>query len=432
MAAVGAGCGSDTAPVTVSESESGGEAGEGGSGAAKASPPLPVTRNTSRIEGSDAAARAAEVALATHPRFGGEQPIEAVAIAPATDWQAGVAAASLAAAPLNLPILLSESGSVPGPTEEALEVLEPEGGSGPADAAVYSLGEVALPAGLDATPVEGDDPATLAAEIDKLRQRLTGTAAEHVLLVSEEEPGFAMPAAAWAARSGDPVLFVGRDSVPAPTLEALNAHKGAAAYILGPESVISEKALSEVEKAMPGVRRIAGEDPVTNAIEFARYSDSSFGWNITDPGHGLVVANTAHPADAGAAASLSAGGSYGPLLLTEEAEQLPAPLAGYLQGIKPGYSDDPTRALYNHVWLIGGADAISGPMQAEIDELAELVQVGGAAGQGTGAPQLPSGPVGPEAEPAPQPPAKPDDTAPDDTTGTTGTATTGTTTGAQP
>ena len=37
--------------------------------------------------------------------------------------------------------------------------------------------------------------------------------------------------------------------------------------------------------------------------------------------------------------------------------------------------DDPTRAVYNHVWLIGDATAISVEFQAQVDELAELAQV---------------------------------------------------------
>ena len=45
--------------------------------------------------------------------------------------------------------------------------------------------------------------------------------------------------------------------------------------------------------------------------------------------------------------------------------------------------DDPTRAVYNHVWLIGDQDAISVGFQAQVDDLAEVAQVrsgsGGAA-----------------------------------------------------
>ena len=36
---------------------------------------------------------------------------------------------------------------------------------------------------------------------------------------------------------------------------------------------------------------------------------------------------------------------------------------------------DPTRAVYNHVWLIGDQDAISVGFQAQVDDLAEVAQV---------------------------------------------------------
>ena len=62
---------------------------------------------------------------------------------------------------------------------------------------------------------------------------------------------------------------------------------------------------------------------------------------------------------------------------------MPAALRGYLLDVKPGYVNDPTRAVYNHVWLIGDQDAISVGFQAQVDDLAEVVQVrsgsGGAA-----------------------------------------------------
>ena len=125
------------------------------------------------------------------------------------------------------------------------------------------------------------------------------------------------------------------------------------------------------------MRRVSGEDPVANAIALARYSDGDFGWNVNDPGHGFVVARRDSPLDAAAAAPLSASGTWGPLLLTDSADTLPAALREYLLDVKPGYTTDPTRAFYNHVWVIGDQEAIDVNQQAEIDELAELAKIGG-------------------------------------------------------
>ena len=71
------------------------------------------------------------------------------------------------------------------------------------------------------------------------------------------------------------------------------------------------------------------------------------------------------------------------MLLTEEADGLPPELKSFLLDIKPGYATDPTRAVYNHIWLMGDATAIGGQVQAEVDELAELAPIGNAADQGT-------------------------------------------------
>ena len=61
-----------------------------------------------------------------------------------------------------------------------------------------------------------------------------------------------------------------------------------------------------MEKAAPAVQRVSAEDPVANAIAFARFDAGTFGWNVADPGHGLVIANATRPPDAAAAAPLSA------------------------------------------------------------------------------------------------------------------------------
>ena len=178
------------------------------------------------------------------------------------------------------------------------------------------------------------------------------------------------------------MLFVQRDSVPEPTLKALRDLGDTPVYLLGPESVVSNKVIETIaNETKNSPKRIGDEDPVTNAIAFARYADGTFGWNVSDPGHGLVLANTGRPADAGAAAPLSASGKWGPLLLTESADALPAALEGYLLDIKPGFVDDPTRAVYNHAWLIGDDSSISVDVQAQIDDLLELTEVEAGRGQ---------------------------------------------------
>lgn len=343
--------------------------------------PAFATRNTTRVSGIDPVADAAAVALATHPSTGAVEGPAAVSLVDAADWPAGIAAASLAADPVGAPVLLTEGDELPDLSAEALDALGPTGSPDTDGRALFAIGTTA-PGGVRALEVEGENPATLAAEVAKLREELAG-APDHVLIASSDAPEFAMPAAAWAARSGDPVLFAQRGSVPKPTLDALAEAGDAPVYILGGDGVISPDAEKEIDKAAEGpvTRAAEADDPVASAIEFARYVDGSFGWNINDPGHGFVIANVERPADAGAAASLSGSGKWGPLLLTDDAGKPPPELEGYLLDLKPGYDDDPTRAVYNHIWLIGDESAISVDFQAVVDEIAEVAPISSGSGE---------------------------------------------------
>jgi hypothetical protein len=345
--------------------------------------PLVATRNTTRISGPDPTADAAAAALATHPTAPDAAPLRAATLVPDDNWQSGIAASVLAGPPLRIPVLISQHGAVPEATSQALAQLNPRGVGRSGGVAVFSAGGAAAPSGLHSQKLHGDSPAQIANSIDQLRQRLVRTEPPHILVVSSDEGGYAMPAAAWAARSGDPVLFSGRKQVPSATLAALRRHAAAAVYVLGPASVISKAALSQIARVAASVQRVGAAGAAQNALLFARYSNGSFGWNINDPGHGIELANADRPLDAAAAASLASTGKWGPLILTEEADGLAPELKSFLLDIKPGYATDPTRAVYNHIWLMGDATAIGGKVQAEVDELAELAPIGNAGGQGT-------------------------------------------------
>jgi hypothetical protein len=178
----------------------------------------------------------------------------------------------------------------------------------------------------------------------------------------------------WSARSGDPVLFTKRDSVPAATLAALKQHQRPHIYVLGPETVVSTNAEKELAK-LGKVKRIQAANPVDNAIAFARFKEGAFGWGAVVPGQNLTIANTSRPSDAAAAAGLATNGIFAPLLLTDKAE-LPRSLEAYLLDIQPGFQDnDPSKGVYNHVWILGGANALSAASQDRVDAAAALVPV---------------------------------------------------------
>ena len=334
-----------------------------------------ATNNTTRIGGSDPVANAAGAALAAFPSTSEGQRPAAVTVVGEEDWAGAIAAAVLMAEPVRAPILFSGPDGIPAATEEALDALDPQGSPATGQAPLFAVGRVDYPG--DAAPIDSGDPATTAAQIATQRDRLAGKPPRHIVVASSAHPDFAMPAAAWAARSGDPVLYAEPEKLPAATASTLRKHPEVPVYVLGPSSAISSDVVREIAKISKQVKRVSGEDPVANALALARYRDGSFGWNINDHGHGFVLARDDSPADAAAAAPLSASGTWGPLLLTDGAAKLPAALRNYLLDVKPGYTTDPTRAFYNHVWVIGDGDAISVDQQAEVNELAELAKIGG-------------------------------------------------------
>jgi hypothetical protein len=196
-----------------------------------------------------------------------------------------------------------------------------------------------------------------------------------------------MPAAGWAAESGNPILFVSSSGVPAATKQALLAHQHPHIYVLGPPSVIPDTVLAELAK-YGSVKRVGADDPAANSVAFTIYRDppcpsgqpcvhvpGSFGWALRSPGHGYVMLNAGRPLDAAAAAPLSASGSYGPALLVDDASSLPPSVVSFfLDYATPGFTQEgPTAAVYNHGWVVGDESAISVSVQAEMDTLLEAV-----------------------------------------------------------
>ena len=334
--------------------------------------PAFATKNTTRVGGADAIANAAAVARAVFPGVQPNARPKVVALVDKDDWQSGVAAAALTARPLRAPVLLTDGTDMPAATEDALEALSPTGSTQAGNAQVVRVGDVAEPDSLKTTDVEGKTPADVAAQLDGLLSQAKGKSSDRVVIVADDQPQYAMPVAGWAAKSGDPVLYVGRDAVPAATRAALRRHQQPKIYLVAPRNIVSQKVEDEL-KRMGTVTRIAAGDPIRSAILFARFVDGEFGWGVIDPGHGLVFVNAKRPLDAVAAAPLSGSGTYGPILLHEGGPKLPGALERFLLDIQPGYRRDPVRGVYNHGWVIGDEAALPVVTQARIDALLEIV-----------------------------------------------------------
>ncbi|MGN6867428.1 MAG: cell wall-binding repeat-containing protein [Solirubrobacteraceae bacterium] len=379
-----AGCGSATTLIKV-KTESAAQSPVSASGGIGF--PVLATKNTTRVSFADPESIAAAVALAVFPStVQGTNP-SAVTIAPRDDWEAAIASSVLMAAPIRAPILFSGPGALPTASANALNALKPTGSGQIAGAQIIRVGNVAAVKGLRAANIRGSDPYALAAGIDKLASTAAGKPSADVVIASSSNPAFAMPAAGWAAESGDPVLFVSSSGVPAPTAQALIAHNRPHIYVLGPSSVIPDSVLTQLRK-YGTVARVGGADPAANSVAFAVYRDppcaanqpcahvpGSFGWAMRSPGHGYTLVNGNRPLDAAASSPLSASGSYGPQLVLNTANQLPTPLLNFfLDYATPGYTQEgPTAAVYNHGWVIGDPSTISVTVQTQMDSLLEVV-----------------------------------------------------------
>ena len=341
--------------------------------------PAFATKNTTRVGGGDPAANAAGAALAVFPATDEAQRPAAVTLVDEAEPRGrAIAAAVLMSAPVRAPVLVAGEDGMPAVSAEALAALDPGGSSSTGGASVFAIGDVPTPAGLrDQAGAGGGSGGERRGDREAARPALRLPAPPHRRRAARRaglrDAGRRLGG---ALRRPGPLRRAPR-SCRRPTARVLRSQPKVPAYVLGPSSAISSDVLREVAAIAPRVRRVAGEDPVANAIALARYDDGGFGWNVNDPGHGFVVARSDEPLDAAAAAPLSAAGTWGPLLLTDDAGTLPAALRGYLLDVKPGYTEDPTRAFYNHVWVIGDQEAIEVGQQAEIDALAELAKIGG-------------------------------------------------------
>src|SRR3954453_4667775 len=337
--------------------------------------PAVATRNTIRVGGGDPVADLAGVAAAVFPATTPSERPHAVVLVDKNDWQGAVAGSVLNAQPLGAPLLASDGDKLPAATSDAIDRLQPGGADLARDAPVTRLGtKPPAPPGMKSGKITGADPYATAAAVDRFFTAIRGKPSPHVIVASGDQAPSAMPAPAWAARSGDSVLFTKRSRVPRATMQAIAAHDKPDIYVLGPESVIS-KAVETKLKQLGTVRRVDGPTPVANAVALARFSRHGFGWGVTVPGYNFSLASPTRPLDAAAAATLATNGVFAPMLLTNISGRVPTDVSGYLLDVQPGYQTDPSSGVYNRVWILGDTKTVSLGAQGRLDEITRLIPV---------------------------------------------------------
>lgn len=340
------------------------------------------TGSTTRLGGGSPTLDAAAVARALHPGLTAAGRPQAVVIVSLSDWEGALPASALAAAPLNAPILYSEGSRLPPASAEALAAMHPTGARALGGAQAIVIGNAPAPAGYRTMRIAAAGRFALAAKIAGIVATLQKGSVPGVIVVSASAPkALSMPAAGLAAESGAPILLVGGGVVPAQTSEQIARLGSPPIYVVGPAAAVGDTTVAAL-RGLGETTRIAASGVVANAIAIAAFTNGRFGWGVQEPGHGLVFVRSSRPFDAPAAAPLSSGADYGPLLLLTSGEGVPPALSRYLRDIQPGYSSAPesrpVRGVYNRGWLIGDGAAISMQTQAQLNDLLQSVPRTGA------------------------------------------------------
>lgn len=356
--------------------------------------PALTTGNTIRIPGADPASNAAGAAITVYPSSSAFTQPTAVSVVGESDWRAALTMSVLSAPPVKAAMLLSSEGDMPDVTKSAMSALNPSGVVIPGQTLhpkAFVAGNLKLPGRTPRVNLVDTTYENLSLAVDKLWTRLSGGEPADTVIVTTGDPRFkryALPAGPLAGHTSSPVFFVNGDRVPLATLRAIASHKKPSIYVVGPKFVISDQLLTVLRK-YGNVRRIAGTDPVSNAKQVGWFSDpsTSWGWGVSDPGHGFVIMNSHDEMNVAAATTLSNGAAYGPLLLNSNPNVVDHALRDYLLDVQSAYIDDPATAVYNRAWLLGDEKQLSPGIQATFDKLLSVTQLqpDGSTGQTGGA-----------------------------------------------
>lgn len=348
-----------------------------------------VTKNTTRVLGTNAEEISISTSKIIWPATSSGTKPNVVLLAPQDSWQLQLVAVDLIHHPSDGPLLVTNKGNVSDSVMNELKRLNPQGAQDGTQVITVGMDAAAIKQISDAKfkvkEISGENPAQIAAAIDDYYAFVSGDMPQSVIVSTSEQIEYAAPAGNWIAHMPEPLLYVTKDSIPAETDQALNQRNGKAnIYLLGPEAVVSKKVADDLKK-YGQVTRIAGDDPYTNAIAFAKFKDAKtdFGWGITQPGHGLLLVNKDQLNLAIPAVAFSHRGKHAPLLLSDK-DSAPETLLTYLRELKPLFKSEPTEGPYNHLFIVGGNDSISNEQQGNLDHLIEIESASGGGHKGHG------------------------------------------------
>jgi hypothetical protein len=326
----------------------------------------------------------------------------------------GITAVPLIHFPDDAPILFVNNNGIPTVTLNEIKRLGDTGIVRPPmnNADVFLVGAAANPTvenqlkaiGVKYVTVTGSDPFTLADNVDKLYGSIqnpdlgvpqmggsassSGNGVQDVFVGSADGTDwqYYLPATHWASHMPTGLLWSHRNSLPAPTIDALKRRNGhALIYVFGGPSQVSAAVVKQLSQ-YGAVQRITADDPVAFntpatttpeniSVAFAKMHDPAgdVGWGILGPGHGFTLVNVSNWQAAVASAPLSHLGFHAPLLVTtDSATTLPSEVDAYYSAVAPTFVNSPGEGPYNMTYVVGSWNQLSWPLQAHIDYISEM------------------------------------------------------------
>ena len=383
------------------------------------SPLVADTMYTTRLFGTNPEEEAVSVTRHAYPAANAPDAPDEISDAPDRPWAvilvdaadevAGLSAAELIHFPDNAPVLFTEGGTLPAVTRSEIERLHPVGVQRDGGVQIFAIGKAGSSAvtaslkGFKVQSITGANPFTLADAIDAayghvedgdtgVPTMMTGAAGggngiQDIFVGSVGSPQMMLPAAEWCSHMPAGIAWVDNTSqtLPPETVTELQRRRGHAdIYVMGGPDVVSPALFRQLQ-AYGNVARVTNDDgiasnppladdPVKQSVAFARMWDpvGLMGWNITGPGHGFILVNEKDWQGALGAAVLSGVGFHAPLLLTDSADTLPAPVASYLSIVRPNFLVTPAQGPYNMVYVLGDYAKVSWPLQTSVNASQEM------------------------------------------------------------
>ena len=338
--------------------------------------PVLATKNTTRIAGGDAIADAAAIALATYPARTPESKPAAVILAEVRDWRTGIAASVLVGRPIKAPILFADGDTIPDATKAALDALQPTGSKEAGGAQVIRVGTKAPVEGYKTTDIAAANPAALAAAVDRVRTAAAGAPSGAIVIASADRPEYAMPAAGWAAKSGEPRAVGERDRRAAGDRgRDQDAQAGQALRPRARRRRLRRRRhrAREARHGQAHRRRRRGDHRDHLRALLRRTATSAGRWSTRATG-------SCSPPRAARRTPrrprrCRPRAPSGRCCCSPTPASCPRRCRTILLDIQPGYDADPVRGVYNHGWIIGDESAIAAAVQARIDTLLEIQPV---------------------------------------------------------